>query len=414
MHFMSASTPLLALQKDAYLYRSYIALGNYRLVLQELKTADPMLQPLKILVDYISPGANKPAIVADIDARSLELRAFTLQCLLAMNRPDLAKKQLKLLQDIEDDATLTQLAQAWLNLSQQKGSGHLGLDRPLWALLLPPVAVSVRREGGVIMCNIGGAGRGMDLPLWALLLPPVAVSVRREGGVIMCNIGGAGRGMDLPLWALLLPPVAVSVRREGGVIMCNIGGAGRGMDLPLWALLLPPVAVSVRREGGVIMCNIGGAGRGMDLPLWALLLPPVAVSVRREGGVIMCNIGGAGRGMDLPLWALLLPPVAVSVRREGGVIMCNIGGAGRGMDLPLWALLLPPVAEAEQMLSEAAARAPQQPDLLLGLAVTARHSGKPEVSITESHPEHQFTKEYGVKSSEFKRLVAQYQPSVAS
>lgn len=51
-------------------------------------------------------------------ATSLELRAFTLQCLLAMNRPDLARKQLASLQEIEDDSTLTQLAQAWLNLSQ--------------------------------------------------------------------------------------------------------------------------------------------------------------------------------------------------------------------------------------------------------------------------------------------------------
>ncbi|XP_028026559.1 coatomer subunit epsilon [Bombyx mandarina] len=152
---VSPSTPLVALQRDAFLYRSYIAQGNYRIVQQELKTADPMLQPLKSLVDYLLPDANKSAIVADIDARvakgtelsneiflivaatiyyhednyeaalkilhnaeSLELRAFTLQCLLAMNRPDLARKQLKLLQDIEDDGTLTQLAQAWLNLIQ--------------------------------------------------------------------------------------------------------------------------------------------------------------------------------------------------------------------------------------------------------------------------------------------------------
>lgn len=64
-----SSTPLIALQRDAFLYRSYIAQGNYRIVLQELKTADPMLQPLKTLVDYLSPDANKPAIVADIDAR---------------------------------------------------------------------------------------------------------------------------------------------------------------------------------------------------------------------------------------------------------------------------------------------------------------------------------------------------------
>ncbi|KAI8434466.1 hypothetical protein MSG28_012485 [Choristoneura fumiferana] len=132
---VSPSSPLVALQRDTFLYRSYISQGNYRIVLQELKSADPMLQPLKSLVDYLSPGANKLAIVADIDARvqkgtelvnevilhgaeSLELRAFTLQCLLAMNRPDLARKQLTSLQEIEDDSTLTQLAQAWLNLSQ--------------------------------------------------------------------------------------------------------------------------------------------------------------------------------------------------------------------------------------------------------------------------------------------------------
>ncbi|XP_052752276.1 coatomer subunit epsilon [Galleria mellonella] len=270
---INPSTPLITLERDAYLFRSYIAQGNHRMVLQELKTADPMLQPLKSLVEYLAPDANRPAIVADIDARvakgteltneifllvaatiyyhednyeaalkilhgteSLELRAFTLQCLLAMNRPDLARKQLKLLQAIEDDGTLTQLAQAWLNLSQ------------------------------------GGPG-----------VQDAHYSV-----------------MELSE---------------------RLGALGAG-----------PAAV-------------GAAA-------------------------------AASRGM----WE-----------------------------------------EAEQMLTEAMARVPQQPDLLLGLAVTATHSGKPpEVSsrymaqLLDSHPEHPFTKEYNAKSNEFKRLTAQYQPSVAS
>ncbi|CAG4955680.1 unnamed protein product [Parnassius apollo] len=270
---INPTSPLVSLQRDALLYRSYIAQGNYRIVLQELRNADPMLQPLKTLVEYLSPGANKPAIVADVDARvakgteltndifllvaatvyyhednyeaalkilhgaeSLELRAFTLQCLLAMNRPDLARKQLKLLQDIEDDSTLTQLAQAWLNLSQ------------------------------------GGPG-----------VQDAHYSV-----------------MELSE---------------------RLGSLGAG-----------PAA-------------LGAAA-------------------------------AASRGM----WE-----------------------------------------EAEQMVTEAQARAPQQPELLLALAVTAAHSGKPpEISsrylaqLLDTHPEHPFTKEYNAKTNEFKRLAAQYQPSVAS
>ncbi|KAM3960451.1 LOW QUALITY PROTEIN: coatomer subunit epsilon-like [Aphomia sociella] len=269
---VNASTPLISLQRDAFLYRSYIAQGNHRMVLQELKTADPMLQPLKTLVEYL-PDANKPAIVADIDARvakgtelsneiflivaatiyyhednyeaalkilhgseSLELRAFTLQCLLAMNRPDLARKQLKLLQAIEDDGTLTQLAQAWLNLSQ----------------------------------------------------------------------------------------------------------GGPGVQDAHYSIM----ELSER---------LGTLGAG-----------PSSV--------------GAAAAASLGMWE-----------------------------------------EAEQTLTEAMARFPQHPDLLLGLAVTATHSGKPpEVSgrymaqLLDSHPEHPFTKEYNAKSNEFKRIAAQYQPSVAS
>lgn len=49
-------------------------------------------------------------------ADNLECMALTIQCLLKINRLELAKKVYIQMQEKDDDATLTQLALAWINI----------------------------------------------------------------------------------------------------------------------------------------------------------------------------------------------------------------------------------------------------------------------------------------------------------
>lgn len=152
---LKLSDPSLALERDVLLYRSYLAQRKYRVVLEEVNSGSPaLLLPLKTLAQFLSSPAKRDSIVAELDTQMggnvdvtnhvlllvaatiymhaeqpesalrvlhpsdhLECLALRLQALLSINRPDLARKELKAMQEKDEDATVTQLAQAWTNLS---------------------------------------------------------------------------------------------------------------------------------------------------------------------------------------------------------------------------------------------------------------------------------------------------------
>lgn len=151
---MQPSLPEVALERDVFLYRAYIAQRKFRVVLDEINSSSPPeLQPFKMLADYFANPSRREAILAvlqqatnqinydnhnflitaasiyyhenNLDAaltilrntEHLECLSLKLTIYLKMHRVDLAKKVLKTMQEKDDDATLTQLAQAWLNTS---------------------------------------------------------------------------------------------------------------------------------------------------------------------------------------------------------------------------------------------------------------------------------------------------------
>jgi len=152
---LKLSDPALSLERDVFLYRSYLAQRKYRVVLEEVKASSPeLLRPLKMLAEFLASPNKRDNIVTDLDSEMsgnvdvtnyvlllvaatiylhmeqpesalrvlhpsdhLECVAMRLQALLSIHRTDLAKKELKVLQDKDEDATVTQLAQAWTNMA---------------------------------------------------------------------------------------------------------------------------------------------------------------------------------------------------------------------------------------------------------------------------------------------------------
>jgi coatomer protein complex subunit epsilon len=148
-------SPEDAIERDSLVYRSYIALGSYQLVINEIdSSAATPLQAVKLLALYLSSPDNKETTISSIRdwlgdpaignnpilrliagiifiheqdynealkhtnvGGTMDLHALNVQIFLKMHRSDYAEKQLRVMQQIDEDHTLTQLANAWLNLA---------------------------------------------------------------------------------------------------------------------------------------------------------------------------------------------------------------------------------------------------------------------------------------------------------
>ncbi|XP_062609862.1 coatomer subunit epsilon-like [Saccostrea cucullata] len=149
------SNPDLKTAKDVIMYRAYVAQRKYGVVLDEINSSHPPeLQAVKMFADYLSNESKRASIVRDLDQKmsasvdvsnstflvmaasiynheqnsdaalralhqsdALECIGLTIQILLKLDRVDLARKELKRMQEIDEDSILTQLAQAWFNLA---------------------------------------------------------------------------------------------------------------------------------------------------------------------------------------------------------------------------------------------------------------------------------------------------------
>lgn len=156
---LQPSDPDLAIEAKLYMYRAYLSLKKFGVVRDEIgPNSSILLQPLKTLMAFIqseSSPSKRSAIVEEVEKSAasgesanttsilvnatilyhegnyetalrvlhaapsdhLESMALRLQTLLKMDRVDLAKKELKNMTEKDDDATLTQLCQAWVNMS---------------------------------------------------------------------------------------------------------------------------------------------------------------------------------------------------------------------------------------------------------------------------------------------------------
>lgn len=142
------------LQRDVFIYKAQIGMEEYDLVLSEIKSDAPdELKMVRLLAQYLSNVESRGSVLEQVDAIiseqtnvkslvvctaasiylhehdyknalrmvhnpfTLEMAAIQVTTLLRMNRVDMAQQTLKKMQDMDEDATLTQLVSAYVAMA---------------------------------------------------------------------------------------------------------------------------------------------------------------------------------------------------------------------------------------------------------------------------------------------------------
>jgi len=134
---MNPKTPNTQLVIDAITDSHPTALQAVRLLAQYLSRPHERAQCVATVAEWLGDGALAASATVQLIAAlvyshegntpdalkcchsglSLELMGLMVHLLIRMDRPELADKHLRLMQAADDDATLTQLASAWVNAS---------------------------------------------------------------------------------------------------------------------------------------------------------------------------------------------------------------------------------------------------------------------------------------------------------
>ncbi|KAL7301044.1 coatomer subunit epsilon [Trichogramma pretiosum] len=151
---LKLSSPEATVERDIFVFRSFLAQKKYSIALNEIKDNSPKeLQPLKLLAQYFASPEKRETILEQLEkdkyhvaekgasfrlvaaliyyqeenfddalrvlwkSDNIECMALSVQIYLKMNRSDLAQSEVKAMQEKDEDATLTQLSLAHVNLT---------------------------------------------------------------------------------------------------------------------------------------------------------------------------------------------------------------------------------------------------------------------------------------------------------